>query len=274
MTITSVTDCTTLNNGVQMPWLGFGVQNTTETANAVRWALEAGYRSIDAAAIYKNEEEVGRGIKTSGVAREDIFLTTKVWNDDLRSGSVQAAFEQSLKRLDTDYVDLYLVHWPVKDRYKGAWDVLQDLYANGRVKAIGVSNFMVQHLEDLLPGADVIPAVNQIEYHPHLQQPELLDYCRQKKIQVEAWSPLMRGKIFSIREITELAEKYGKSAAQIVLRWDIQNGVVTIPKSSRQERIIDNADIFSFELAEQDMAILNSLDIGSRVGPDPYTFDF
>ena len=143
-----ISDYTTLNNGVQMPWLGFGVQNTTETANAVCWALEAGCRSIDTAAIYKNEEEVGRGIRTSGVAREDIFLTAKVWNDDLRGGSVQAAFERSLERLDTDYVDLYLVHWPVKDCYIDAWDVLQELYARGRVKAIGVSNFMVHHLED------------------------------------------------------------------------------------------------------------------------------
>lgn len=269
-----ITDCATLNNGIQMPWLGFGVQNTTETANAVRWALEAGYRSIDTASIYRNEEEVGRGIKTSGVPREDIFLTAKVWNDDLRSGSVQAAFEQSLKRLDTDYVDLYLVHWPVEDCYIDAWDVLQELYAKGRVKAIGVSNFMVKHLENLLSGVDVIPAVNQIEYHPHLQQPELLEFCRQKKIQVEAWSPLMQGEIFTVKEISDLAEKYGKSAAQIVLSWNIQNGVVTIPKSSHKERIIDNANIFGFELAEQDMAILNSLDIGRRVGPDPYTFTF
>jgi diketogulonate reductase-like aldo/keto reductase len=257
-----------------MPWLGFGVQNTTETANAVRWALEAGYRSIDTASIYRNEVEVGRGIKTSGVPREDIFLTAKVWNDDMRSRSVQAAFEQSLKRLDTDYVDLYLVHWPVKDCYIDAWDALQELYANGRAKAIGVSNFMVHHLEDLLPEADVIPAVNQIEYHPHLQQPELLEFCRQKKIQVEAWSPLMQGEIFAVKEINDLVQKYGRTAVQVVLRWDIQNGIVTIPKSSRQERIKDNTDIFSFELAEQDMMKLNSLDIGRRVGPDPYTFTF
>lgn len=277
MEITKITDSTTLNNGLQMPWLGLGVFQMTsphEAENAVRWALEAGYRSIDTAAIYGNEEEVGRGIKTSGVAREDIFLTTKVWNEDLRRGSVQAAFEQSLKRLDTDYLDLYLIHWPVKNCYRDAWDVMQDLYAKGRVKAIGVSNFMMEHLEDLLPGADVIPAVNQIEHHPHLLQPELLEYCKQKKIQVEAWSPLMQGKIFSVKEITELAEKYGKTAVQIVLRWDIQNGVVTIPKSSRKERIIGNADIFDFELSEQDMALLNSLDIGGRIGPDPYTFRF
>ncbi len=277
MEITKITDSTTLNNGLQMPWLGLGVFQMTsphEAENAVRWALEAGYRSIDTAAIYGNEEEVGRGIKTSGVAREDIFLTTKVWNEDLRRGSVQAAFEQSLKRLDTDYVDLYLRHWPVKNCYRDAWDVMQDLYAKGRVKAIGVSNFMMEHLEDLLSGADVIPAVNQIEYHPHLLQPELIEYCKQKKIQVEAWSPLMQGKVFSVKEITGLAEKYGKTAVQVILRWDIQNGVVTIPKSSRKERIVDNADIFDFELSEQDMALLNSLDIGGRIGPDPYTFRF
>ena len=277
MEITKITDCVTLNNGVQMPWLGLGVFKMTEpkeAENAVCWGLEAGYRSIDTAAVYHNEEQVGRGIKTSGVAREDIFLTTKVWNEDLRKDNVLNAFEESLKKLDTDYLDLYLIHWPVKDCYKGAWDVLQKLYTQGRIKAIGVSNFMIEHLEDLLSGADVIPAVNQIEYHPHLLQPELLDYNREKKIQVEAWSPLMQGKIFSIKEITELAEKYGKTAVQIILRWNIQNNVVTIPKSSHKERIIDNTDIFDFELVEEDMVLLNSLDIGSRVGPDPYTFTF
>jgi diketogulonate reductase-like aldo/keto reductase len=275
--ITNITDCTTLNNGIQMPRFGLGVFQMTEpdeTVNAIRWALDAGYRSIDTAAIYKNEKETGKGIKAGSVAREDIFLTTKVWNEDMRQDRVKEAFEQSLKLLDTDYVDLYLLHWPVKGCYKRAWDTLQELYAKGRMKAIGVSNFMIENLKDIESGSDIIPAINQIEYHPHLQQPELLQYCREKNIQVEAWSPLMQGKIFTIKEITDLAEKYKKTAVQIILRWDLQNGIVTIPKSSRKERIIDNADVFNFELSEEDMGILNSLDSGTRVGPDPYTFNF
>ena len=179
MSAKKIDDCVTLNNGIQMPWLGLGVfkmNGPNEAETAVRDALEFGYRSIDTAAAYNNEEEVGRGIKRSGVPREDIFLTTKVWNGELRQNTVKKAFEQSLKLLDTDYIDLYLIHWPVKDCYKAAWDVMQELYTQGRIKAIGVSNFMIEHFEDLLPGADVVPAVNQIEYHPRLQQPKLIDF--------------------------------------------------------------------------------------------------
>ncbi len=277
MKITEITDCTTLNNGVRMPWFGFGVfkmENSSEVENAVRWALEAGYRSIDTATIYGNEEGVGRAIRQSGVARQDIFLTTKLWNADQRAGKPLEAFEESLEHLDSDYVDLYLIHWPVKDYYKKTWDALQDIYQSGRAKAIGVSNFMVDHLRDVLQDSDVVPAVNQVEFHPYLLQPALLNFCKEHQIQLEAWSPLMKGEVFSVPEIKDLAEKYHKTPVQIVLRWDIQHGVVTIPKSSRQDRIIANAQLFDFELSDGDMALLDTLDRGQRIGPDPNNFNF
>lgn len=189
----SIKDCTILNNGVEMPWLGFGVFKVNEgeeVESAVKWALEAGYRSIDTATIYGNERGVGKAIRESGVPREEIFLTTKVWNSDQRARRTLEAFDDSLELLDTDYVDLYLVHWPVKGCYKETWKVLEEIYDKGRVKAIGVSNFLVHHLEDLLEDSNVVPAVDQVEFHPFLVQPELLNFCREHKIQMEAYAPL------------------------------------------------------------------------------------
>jgi diketogulonate reductase-like aldo/keto reductase len=275
--INSITDCTVLNNGLKMPWLGFGVfrlEAGQEVEGAVLKALETGYRSIDTAAVYKNERGVGAAIRKSDIPRQEIFLTTKVWNDDQRQKRTRAAFEESLERLDTDYVDLYLVHWPVKGHYQDTWKAMEEIYQSGRAKAIGVSNFLIHHLEDILQDCQVVPSVNQVEFHPYLLQPELLKFCQDNQIQLEAWSPLMKGQVASDKTHLALAEKYARTPAQIVLRWDLQHGVVTIPKSARAERIVENAGIFDFELSEEDMKTLDALDEGKRLGPDPDHFDF
>ncbi len=275
--IDNINDCTVLNNGVKMPWLGFGVyqiEDGNEVESAVKYALESGYRSIDTAAVYKNETGVGNAIKERGVAREDIFLTTKVWNDDMRKSRTAQAFEESLEKLQTDYVDLYLVHWPVAGFYKETWEEMEAIYKSGRAKAIGVSNFLVPHLEDILQDCNVVPAINQIEFHPYLVQPELLSFCKSKQIQVEAWSPLMQGHIVEVPTIQEMAKKYNRTEAQVVLRWSLQHGVATIPKSSNPKRIFENMQVFSFELSQEDMDALDALNKGKRFGPDPADFDF
>jgi diketogulonate reductase-like aldo/keto reductase len=275
--ISNIKDCTLLNNGVRMPWLGFGVfkiSDGQEVEQAVSYALEAGYRSIDTAAVYRNERGVGKAIRESGIPREEILLTTKVWNDDQRERRTLAAFEESLQRLGTEYVDLYLVHWPVKGCYQETWQVMEEIHQSGRAKAIGVSNFMIHHLEDILSDSQIVPAVNQIEFHPFLVQPELLKFCQEHQIQVEAWSPLMQGKIVNEPSVLRIAEKYQKTPAQIVLRWDLQHEVVTIPKSIHLDRIVENAQIFDFKLSEVDMNALDALDQGKRVGPDPDNFGF
>jgi diketogulonate reductase-like aldo/keto reductase len=275
--ISSIKECTLLNNGLEMPWLGFGVfkmSDGQEVEQAIHHALEAGYRNIDTATVYRNEHGVGKAIRESGVPREDIFLTTKVWNSDQRAQRTLAAFEESLERLGTKYVDLYLVHWPVKGCYQETWKVMEEIYQSGRAKSIGVSNFMIHHLEDLLSNSQIVPAVNQVEFHPLLLQPELLKFCQEHKIQVEAWSPLMQGQIITETTIQRLAEKYHKTTAQIALRWNLQHEVVTIPKSTRPNRIVGNAQIFDFELSLEDMNLLDALDAGKRVGPDPNNFNF
>jgi diketogulonate reductase-like aldo/keto reductase len=275
--IDSIRDCTLLNNGVEMPWLGFGVfkmSDGREVEQAVRYALEIGYRSIDTARAYRNERGVGKAIRDSGIPREDVFLTTKVWNGDQRERRTMAAFEESLERLGTEYVDLYLVHWPVKGCYQETWQVMEEIYQSGRAKAIGVSNFQMHHLEDILRDGQIVPSVNQVEFHPFLVQPELLSFCQSHKIQVEAWSPLMQGQIVTIQAAQEIAEKYHKTPAQIALRWDLQHKVVTIPKSSHPNRIAENAEIFDFELSQADMDVLDALDEGKRIGPDPDNFSF
>jgi diketogulonate reductase-like aldo/keto reductase len=275
--ISSITDCTLLNNGLEMPWLGFGVfriSDGQEVEQAVRYALEIGYRSIDTASVYGNERGVGKAIRESGIPREDVFLTTKVWNEDQRGKRTLAAFEESLKHLETEYVDLYLVHWPVKGCYQETWQVMERIYQSGRAKAIGVSNFLVHHLEDILRDSQIVPSVNQVEFHPFLVQPELLRFCQSHKIQVEAWSPLMQGQIITEQAVQKLAEKYHRTPAQITLRWDLQHEVVTIPKSTHSNRIAENAQIFDFELSQEDMNVLDALDQGKRVGPDPDNFDF
>jgi diketogulonate reductase-like aldo/keto reductase len=275
--ISNIKDCTLLNNGLKMPWLGFGVfklSDGQEVERAVRYALEIGYRSIDTAAVYKNERGVGKAIRESGIPREDVFLTTKVWNEDQRKKRTLAAFEESLKRLEVEYVDLYLVHWPVKGCYQETWQVMEEIYQSGRAKAIGVSNFQIHHLEDILRNSHTVPSVNQVEFHPFLVQPELLRFCQSHQIQVEAWSPLMQGRIVTEQAIQKLAEKYQKTPAQITLRWDLQHKVVTIPKSTHSNRIAENARIFDFELSQADMNVLDALDEEKRIGPDPNNFNF
>ena len=215
-----------------------------------------------------------RAVRESGIPREEIFVTTKVWNSDQGYESTLAAFEASLRRLGMEYVDLYLIHWPVKGKYKETWRALEDLYKEGKARATGVSNFQVHHLEDLMADAEIKPMVNQVEFHPFLTQEKLRDFCRKEGIQLEAWSPLMRGEVVNVPEIVELSEKYGKTPAQIVLRWDLQHGVVTIPKSVREARIRENADLFDFELSAEDMAKLDALNRNHRFGPDPDNFNF
>lgn len=266
-----------LNNGVQMPYFGLGVylsKDGDEVVNAVKDALNHGYRHIDTASIYKNENGVGQGVIQSNVDRKDIFVVSKVWNDDQGYDSTLKAFDDSLERLGMDYLDLYLIHWPKGIRSKDTWKAMERLYNEKRVRAIGVSNFMQHHLEDLLTEAKITPMVNQMEFHPYLVQQDLIDFCHKNGIQYEAWSPMMQGNIFDIPILKGLAKKYNKTVAQIVLRWDLQKGVVTIPKSSKKERIISNAAIFDFELSKEDVQILDGLNRDKRFGPDPDNFDF
>jgi len=273
---TKLTDRTELNNGVKMPWLGLGVylvKEGEEVKNSVRSAIEAGYESIDTAAIYKNEEGVGEAIRESGIARDKLFLTTKVWNSDQGYESTLAAFNTSVKKLGVDTLDLYLIHWPVRDKFTETWRALEKLYKDGYVRAIGVSNFHIHHLEELRKVSEIVPAVNQVEFHPLLTQRDLLTYCRDHKIQMEAWSPLMQGNL-DHPLLTELAQKYGKSPAQIVIRWDLDQKVVTIPKSITPQRIRQNADVFDFTLEPQDVERLAALNENKRFGPDPDNFNF
>ncbi|TWD95801.1 diketogulonate reductase-like aldo/keto reductase [Neobacillus bataviensis] len=279
--VNNLQDTTTLSNGVKMPWFGLGVfkvEEGPELVNAVKFAIKHGYRSIDTAAIYQNEEGVGQaireGIKEAGISREDLFVTSKVWNSDLGYEATLEAYETSLKKLGLDYLDLYLIHWPVEGKYKEAWRALETLYKEGRVKAIGVSNFHVHHLEDLMKEAEIKPMINQVEFHPRLTQKEIQTFCREQGIQMEAWSPLMQGQLLDQPVIKEIANKYNKSTAQVILRWDLQNGVVTIPKSTKEHRIIENADIFDFELTKAEMEQIDDLNQNHRVGPDPDNFDF
>jgi len=261
-----------LNNGVEIPWVGLGVFQSEpgpETQQAVEWALEIGYRHIDTAALYGNEESVGRGLEASGLPRDEVFVTTKVWNTDQGYDKALAAFDTSMKKLQLDVVDLYLIHWPMNGTRLETWKALEKLYQDGRVRAIGVSNFLVHHLEELAENSGIVPAVNQVEFHPFLLQKELLDYDHEHGIRHEAWSPLTRAKLWDDPVIDEIASKHGKSRAQVLLRWDLQHGVVTIPKSVHRERIEENAKLFDFELDDGDMKKLDGLDRGERIGPDP-----
>lgn len=278
---THLQNTVTLNNGVNMPLLGLGVfkvEEGAELVQAVKSAIKHGYRSIDTAAIYDNEKSVGQGIREAilenSIQREDLFVTSKVWNADLGYEATLAAYETSLNKLGLDYLDLYLIHWPVEGKYNEAWRALETLYKAGRVKAIGVSNFHIHHLQDLMKDSEIKPAVDQVEFHPRLTQQPLRDFCREQGIQFEAWSPLMQGQLFDNPALQAIAAKYGKSVAQVILRWDLQHGVITIPKSTKEQRIIENADLFDFELSNEDMNRIDQLNEDFRVGPDPDNFDF
>ena len=277
MKITDISGSFKLHNGVHMPYLGLGTyqaDNDQEVIDSVKDALEIGYRHIDTASVYENEVGVGQGIKESPVAREDIFVVSKVWNSDQGYDSTIKSFEDSLKRLQLDYLDLFLIHWPAEGKYKETWKALEFLYEEKKVKAIGVSNFLQHHLEDLLSDCSITPMVNQMEFHPYVVQQDLIDFCNKNTIQYEAWSPFMQGKVFDLDICKELSNKYEKSVAQIILRWNLQKGVVTIPKSVHRNRIASNADIFDFELSKEDVAYLDSLDRDERIGPHPDHFDF
>ena len=266
-----------LSNGVNIPLVGLGVfklEEGEEVSNSVLWALQAGYRSVDTAKVYGNERGVGKAIKQSGIPRDQLFLTTKVWNSDQGYDETLRAFDKSLELLGEDYVDLYLVHWPVKGKYVETWKALEALYNEGRVRSVGVSNFLQHHLEDVLENSSLVPMVNQIEFHPRLQQPNLQAFCKKHNIQLEAWSPIMKGRVVDIPELNEIGARYNKNAVQVTLRWLLQKGIVSIPKSARKERIESNIEIFDFILSSSEMEKIDGLDSGERIGPDPDNFDF
>lgn len=263
-----------LNNGTEIPIFGLGTYRAKageETEKAVLTALEVGYRHIDTAAIYGNEEDVGRALAKSEVPREEIFVTTKLWNRDHGYESTLAAFERSLNKLGLEYVDLYLIHWPVEDLRLETWKAMEKIYREGKARAIGVSNYMQWHLEELLPVAEVVPAVNQVEFSPYLYQKELQKFCEDRGIKIEAYSPLTKGRKLGDARLVEIAEKYGKTPAQILLRWCIQKGTIILAKSSKPERIQENASIFDFEISQEDMNLLDQFDEGLRTGWDPST---
>ena len=267
-----------LGNGEEIPVLGLGVYLSPEgetTAASVRWAVEAGYRHIDTAAVYGNEASVGEGIRTCGIPREQLFVTSKLWNDDIRKGRELEAFRESLKKLGTEYLDLYLIHWPVEGFMK-SWHILEDLYRNGAVRAIGVSNFHKQHLEMLEAEAEIMPMVNQFECHPYLSQEMLIETSRKYGMVCEAYSPLgwQNGPVLSDPVICKLAREKGCTAAQIVLQWNVHRGLVVLPKSNHRERIESNARLFDVELSQEEIQQIDSLNCGMRTGGDPDHFDF
>lgn len=271
----------TLNNGVHMPQIGLGVwqtQDGNEVETAVGAALQAGYRLIDTAAVYGNEAGVGAAIARSSVPREELFITTKLWNTDQGYDSTLAAFEKSLARLKLEYIDLYLIHWPAPahDKYVETWRALEKLYQDNRVRAIGVSNFTPAHLENLLKTATVVPAVNQIELHPQFTQIETRAFCEPRAIAIESYSPLgsSKGNLLTNPVLEEIAAKYDKSVAQVIIRWHLQNNLIVIPKSVHPERIVANIDVFDFVLSDKDMEQIATLATNQRIGANPDTANF
>ncbi|GAA0703952.1 aldo/keto reductase [Kitasatospora atroaurantiaca] len=276
----------TLNNGTRIPQLGFGVWQVpdAEAATAVRTAVEAGYRSIDTAAIYENEAGTGQAIAEAGVPREELYITTKLWNSGTRDWSGQQgqdavlrAFDESLAKLGLDYVDLYLIHWPrpMHGSFLNIWKAFEKLAANGRVRSVGVSNFGPEQLDVLLQESSVVPVLNQVELHPHFPQAELREYHAKHGIATEAWSPLGQGKsLLSEPVLAKIAEKHGRTVAQVVLRWHLQSGIIAIPKSVTPSRIRENLDVAGFELDADDLAAIATVETGKRLGPDPQGFDW
>ncbi|MFC8560001.1 aldo/keto reductase [Peribacillus frigoritolerans] len=270
--ISNIGETITLHNGVKMPQLGFGVfkvKNGNETVESVKKAVEVGYRAIDTAAIYENEEGVGQAIRECGVPREELFITSKVWNTEQGYDTTLKAFEDSLNRLGLEYLDLYLIHWPGNDKYLETWRALEKLYKDGKVKSIGVSNFHIHHLENLLANSEVKPVVNQIELHPLLTQVEIRDYCAKHEIKVESWSPLGRGNLLEEPTINHIAKKHGKSPAQVLIRWHLQHDLVVIPKSITPSRIKENAQVFDFSLSLNEMNQIDALNKNERFGSNP-----
>jgi len=270
----------TLNDGNAMPQFGLGVWKASdgdEVESAVKTAIKAGYRLIDTAMVYQNERGVGKAIRESGANREELFITTKLWNSDQGASNVRPALEASLERLGLDYIDLYLIHWPTPARglYIETWQELIKLQAEGLIKSIGVSNFQIEHLEELKKHTSVMPSVNQVELHPHFSQRELRDYCKQNGIQVESWSPIggSKGNVLENDKLEQIAKAHGKSPAQVVIRWHVQNDLIVIPKSTNEGRIKENFEVFDFELSLDEMQMIDSLDIGQRFGPDPSTMN-
>lgn len=278
--IQSLTDKVVFNNGIEIPGLGLGVFQipNEETAEVVKTGIINGYRLIDTAQIYGNEKGTGEGIKEglkiTGLNREDLFVTSKVWNAHISKEEALNSFEESLKKLQLDYLDLFLIHWPGKDSFKESWLALEELYEAGKIRAIGVSNFEIHHLEELLSYAKVIPVLNQIELHPKLSQKEIRDFCKQHNIKIQAWSPLMQGQLLDHPVIKEIAKKHKKSTAQIILRWDIEQEILLVVKSVHENRMLSNSDVFDFKLDNEDMERLNSLNQSLRSGPHPDEFNF
>lgn len=270
-----------LNNGTEIPVLGLGTykigRNEEDEYNVVRTAIDNGYYHIDTAALYQNEIPVGRAIRESGIPRKEIFVTTKLWGSDILDNRIQEAFESSLQDLGLDYIDLYLVHWPVKGKLQSTWKEMEKIYSSGKVKAIGISNHLINHMEEVLEVAEITPAVNQMELHPYLVQKDVADFCRKHNIVPEAWSPLGSSKVPLLQDevLIWIGGKYGKSPAQVVLRWNLQKGVVAIPKSSSKERQAENLNIFDFELTDEEISQIDKLDKNHRTGahPDQIQFD-
>ncbi|MBU5455533.1 aldo/keto reductase [Caproiciproducens sp. MSJ-32] len=281
----SLSDSYVLSNNVKIPCLGFGTWQTPDgeiAISSVEEAIRVGYRHIDTAAVYGNEESVGIAIKNSNIPREDIFVTTKVWNTDQGYDSTLKAFDESLRKLCLDYLDLYLIHWPVPKIFKDNWEKIsietwrafEKLYKEGKVRAIGVSNFKPHHIQNLIDNCDIVPMVNQIQLHPGLNQEETVKYCRENNILVEAYSPLGTGNIFTINDLDPIAEKYNKTVAQVCLRWSLQKGHLPLPKSVTPSRILENTKIFDFELDEEDMNLIDNLNNNFKKVKDPDNINF
>lgn len=278
----SLKDSYKLRNGVEIPCVGFGTYltpNGDTAVRAVKEAIEAGYRHIDTASVYKNEKSVGKGIRESGINREEIFVTSKVWNNDQGYDKTLKAFNKSLNELEMEYLDLYLIHWPVakghdndwQDMNRETWRAMEQLHEEGKIRSIGVSNFTPKYLEPLMESVSILPMVNQIELHPGLNQEETVDYCNDHDIIVEAWGPFSQGRLFKSSELNELAEKYNKTVAQVCLRWHLQRGILPLPKSVTPSRIVENTKIFDFELSNEDMDYISKVK-PIRTGPNPDSF--